>query len=98
MTAAQIKQLLPGKTIVSPHRSNRPMRLSYSVDGTVTISLGKAIDTGKWWVEGNRLYCHQFPKADQGKKVCRYFYSLGNGRYRTARLDGTFLPNSFALE
>jgi len=47
---------------------------SYTPDGTLTLSAresGELVDTGKWWVEGDKA-CRQWKELDGGEKACYY--------------------------
>jgi hypothetical protein len=47
---------------------------SYAPDGTMTVTVresGELVDTGKWWVEGDKV-CRQWDELDEGEKACFY--------------------------
>lgn len=56
-------------------------------DGTLSVSLaGTQVDTGKWWVEGDKL-CSQFANPDAGGG-CNYVV-LDGTTIKLYDLDGT---------
>ena len=75
LIADNIKETLAGSSI----REGVSV-ISISRDGTISVSMeGKLIDTGKWWIKGNK-FCSQWKKIRGGKKACRFLV-----------LDGTIL-------
>lgn len=88
MSSAQINALLGGKTSTGTNSNGRTFAVKYNTDGEAMLNSGNFSDKGKWWVEGNDLYCSQWAKLRDGAKSCRRIYDVG-GQYQSVNLDGT---------
>lgn len=88
LTSSEIKQALAGKTTNGTSTRGFSFQVKYNANGTAALSSNKYNETGKWWTEGENLFCTQWPTIRDGKKGCRHLYNT-DGTYRNIRLDGS---------
>jgi hypothetical protein len=92
---SDIRDSIIGKRIylAAPLGGEFPLnyRSSGTVDGTgEALGLGrfaKPKDTGKWWIDSNRL-CQQFKTWYDGKPMCFELYRTGNDTLKWIRDNG----------
>ncbi len=87
LTADNLQETVAGSTVRSGSGSGEIVA-SFAEDGTLALSVGGSlIDTGKWWVEGDKL-CSQFTNPDVGAGGCSYVV-LDGTTVKLFDLDGT---------
>jgi len=87
LTADNLQETLAGSTVRSANSSGEIV-VSFSEDGTITVSVaGALIDTGKWWTEDDQL-CSQFTNPDLGGGGCGHVV-LDGTTMKLFDLDGT---------
>ncbi|MBW8318270.1 MAG: hypothetical protein K0M47_02505 [Rhizobium sp.] len=103
--AAEIKQSVIGKRIYLAVPFGGEFPLNYRLDGQVDGSgealglgrLAKPSDTGRWWIDGNRL-CQKFTTRYKGEPMCfalerfsdnKLKWTRNNGQTGTARIGSS---------
>jgi hypothetical protein len=87
LTADNLQETVAGSTVRSANSSGEIV-VSFSEDGTMTVSMaGALIDTGKWWTEDDQL-CSQFTNPDLGGGGCGHVV-LDGTTMKLFDLDGT---------
>lgn len=92
---AEIRQKVSGNRIYLAAPLGGEFPLFYRADGQVdgsgeALGIGRWIrptDSGKWWVQGDRL-CQRWQVWYDGKTMCFTLTDLGNGRLRWVQDNG----------
>ncbi len=95
MTASDIQANIIGRRVYLSAPLGGELPLHYSRDGSVdgtgeAIGLGKFLkptDTGKWWIDNNRL-CQQFQTWYDGKAMCFILNKISPGKVFWRRDNG----------
>jgi hypothetical protein len=95
MTGTEIRETISGKRIFLATPLGGEFPLFYANNGRVdgsgeAIGLGrwlKPTDSGRWWVDGNRL-CQQWQTWYDGKSFCFTLREAGPNRVAWTRDDG----------
>ncbi len=95
LSGDQIRKLVTGKRIYLATPLGGEIPLFYAPSGTVdgsgeAIGLGRWLkpkDTGRWWVENDRL-CQQWTSWYDGARMCFTLTSVGEGRVAWRRDNG----------
>lgn len=87
MTAADIKAKIIGQTF-NARRGVVRARMTYALDGSVTLKTPVFTRGGTWRLVGNQL-CVNITKGPGKGETCAAVTELGNGKYRAS--DGATL-------
>jgi hypothetical protein len=95
MTGPEIREAVAGKRIFLATPLGGEFPLFYATNGRVdgsgeAVGLGrwlKPTDSGRWWVDGNRL-CQQWQSWYDGKSFCFTLRGAGPNRLAWTRDDG----------
>ena len=86
LTADNLEETLTGRTVRGASGAGEFVA-SFCEDGTMPVSVaGTVIDTGKWWVEDDKL-CSKFTNPDLGEGECSYVV-LDSTTIKLFDLDG----------
>jgi len=95
LSPAEIKQTVIGKRVLLATRFGVEFPLVYRTNGSVKgdgtgTGLGRYFspkETGRWWIQGNRL-CQKFPTWYDGVAQCFTLERIGNNKLRWKTNDG----------
>jgi len=95
LTPAEIRQTVIGKRVLLATRFGVEFPLVYRTNGSVKgdgtgTGLGRYFspkETGRWWIEGNRL-CQKFPTWYDGVPQCFTLERIGTNKLRWKMTDG----------
>lgn len=96
MTAVQIRQLYANNTVIGVTNGGQSFEAKFSSDGTAILHAGSINEPGKWWVEGDDIYCSQWTTVRDGAKRCLRIYDIG-GKYQSVELDG-YASSTFTVK
>ena len=89
MTAADIEAKIIGQTF-NARRGVMRARMTYALDGSVTLKTPVFTGGGTWRLAGNQL-CVNITKGPGKGETCAAVTELGNGKYRAS--DGATLDS-----
>ena len=95
LSGNELRQAVSGKRIYLSVPMGGEFPLYYRADGRVdgsgeTVGLGRFLkpsDSGRWWIEGNRL-CQRWQSWYDGKVFCFTVQPAGAGKIAWSRDDG----------
>jgi len=95
MSGDQIRDRISGKRVYLAIPMGGEFPLHYRTDGSVNgsgdaVGLGKVMrprDSGRWWVDGNRL-CQKWQSWYDGRQFCFTLVDTGPRKLRWTRDDG----------
>lgn len=96
LSGPEIKKLISGERVYLSTPFGTELPLNYKSNGEVAgdvsgisaASMFSPKETGKWWIDGNRL-CQQWPTWYKGRQFCFTISKIAENQISWLRDDGT---------